>query len=84
MVFSSSGQILYASESVTSLLGYFPSELVNTSIYDITHQEDQSQLYNILLNPGNSKERQNKKGIIKTKVEPLHFQKTLFSTWNIV
>lgn len=51
MVFSSNGQIHYASESVTSLLGYLPSELANLSIYEITYQEDQSRLYNVLLEP---------------------------------
>lgn len=64
MVFSSSGRIYYVSESVTSLLGYLPNELENTTIYDITYQEDQSALYNVLLNPANTKDRRNiKKGI---------------------
>lgn len=51
MIFSSNGRIYYASESVSSLLGYLPSELTNSSIYEITYEEDQSLLYNILLNP---------------------------------
>ena len=59
MVFSSSGRIYYVSESVTSLLGYLPNELENTTIYDITYQEDQSALYNVLLNPANTKDRRN-------------------------
>ncbi|KAJ8672867.1 hypothetical protein QAD02_004127 [Eretmocerus hayati] len=50
MVFSSSGQIYYTSESITSLLGYLPSELTNSTIYEIAFQEDQSHLYNILAN----------------------------------
>ncbi|XP_011645682.1 circadian locomoter output cycles protein kaput isoform X2 [Pogonomyrmex barbatus] len=54
MVFSSNGHIYYVSESVTSLLGYLPNELENTTIYDITYQEDQPHLYNILLNPGST------------------------------
>jgi len=57
MVFSSNGHIYYVSEGVTSLLGYLPSELENTTIYDITYQEDQPRLYNILLNPGNTDKR---------------------------
>ncbi|XP_012281769.1 circadian locomoter output cycles protein kaput [Orussus abietinus] len=52
MVFSSNGRIYYASESVTSLLGYLPSELANATIYEIAYQDDQSYLYNVLLNPG--------------------------------
>ncbi|XP_029053404.2 circadian locomoter output cycles protein kaput-like isoform X1 [Osmia bicornis bicornis] len=59
MVFSSSGRIYYVSESVTSLLGYLPNELENTTIYDITYQEDQSSLYNVLLNPANTRDRRN-------------------------
>ncbi|KAG7204991.1 hypothetical protein KM043_005376 [Ampulex compressa] len=59
MVFSSNGHIYYVSESVTSLLGYLPNELENTTIYDITYQEDQSHLYNLLLNPGNARDRRN-------------------------
>ncbi|KZC11045.1 Circadian locomoter output cycles protein kaput, partial [Dufourea novaeangliae] len=59
MVFSSSGRIYYVSESVTSLLGYLPKELENMTIYDIIYQEDQSPLYNVLLNPANSRDRRN-------------------------
>ncbi|KAK9303321.1 hypothetical protein QLX08_004922 [Tetragonisca angustula] len=59
MVFSSSGRIYYVSESVTSLLGYLPNELENTTIYDITYQEDQSPLYNVLLNPAITKDQRN-------------------------
>lgn len=58
MVFSSNGRIYYASESVTSLLGYLPSELSNSTIYEITYQEDQSLLYNVLLNPINTYDSQ--------------------------
>lgn len=57
MVFSSNGRIYYVSESVTSLLGYFPNELENTTIYDITYHEDQPHLYNVLLNPGSTRDR---------------------------
>jgi len=64
MVFSSNGHIYYVSESVTSLLGYLPNELENTTIYDITYQEDQPHLYNVLLNPGSTRDRHSmKKGI---------------------
>ncbi|EFN76178.1 Circadian locomoter output cycles protein kaput [Harpegnathos saltator] len=57
MVFSSNGRIYYVSESVTSLLGYLPNELESTTIYDITYQEDQPHLYNILLNPSGARDR---------------------------
>ncbi|XP_070153011.1 circadian locomoter output cycles protein kaput isoform X2 [Polyergus mexicanus] len=57
IVFSSNGRIYYVSESVTSLLGYLPNELENTIIYNITYEEDQSHLYNILLNPGSMRDK---------------------------
>ncbi|GAB1861086.1 Circadian locomoter output cycles protein kaput [Camponotus japonicus] len=57
IVFSSNGRIYYVSESITSLLGYLPNELENTTIYNITYQEDQPHLYNVLLNPGNTRDK---------------------------
>ncbi|XP_050465248.1 circadian locomoter output cycles protein kaput isoform X2 [Cataglyphis hispanica] len=57
IVFSSNGRIYYVSESVTSLLGYLPNELENTTIYNITYQEDQPHLYNVLLNPGSTRDK---------------------------
>ncbi|KAL1456573.1 hypothetical protein WDU94_001294 [Cyamophila willieti] len=51
MVFSSSGRILYVSESITSLLRHLPSDLLNSTIYDLVYEEDHSNLYNTLLNP---------------------------------
>ncbi|XP_028155779.1 circadian locomoter output cycles protein kaput-like [Ostrinia furnacalis] len=52
MVFSASGCIYYASESITSLLGHNPSDLVNKSIFDLAYEEDRAGLYNLLQNPG--------------------------------
>ena len=64
MVFSSSGRIYYASESITSLLGYLPSELTNSTVYEIAFQEDQSHLYNVLANVGNTRDQNSiKKGL---------------------
>lgn len=57
MLFSSSGRIYYASESITSLLGYLPSELTNSTIYEIALQEDQSHLYNTLANASNTRDQ---------------------------
>ncbi|KAJ9600067.1 hypothetical protein L9F63_009636, partial [Diploptera punctata] len=54
MVFSSSGRIFYASESITSLLGHLPSDLLNMTIYDLVYEDDQSELYNVLLNPAST------------------------------
>ncbi|XP_014245918.1 circadian locomoter output cycles protein kaput [Cimex lectularius] len=51
IVFTSSGRILYASESITSLLGHFPNDLLAMTLYDIVYQGDHSELYNIFLNP---------------------------------
>ncbi|CAH0547252.1 unnamed protein product [Brassicogethes aeneus] len=57
MVFSTSGQIYYASESITSLLGHLPSEVLNMTIYELACEDEQTNLYNILLSPS-EKERQ--------------------------
>lgn len=57
MVFSSSGKIFYASESITSLLGYLQSDLMNATIYEIAYQEDQKRLYNIFMNPKESSDQ---------------------------
>lgn len=66
LVFSATGKIFYVSESVTSLLGHCPNDLLNTSLYDIVFEEDQTDLYNLMLQPNvsvdpsydNSKENQ--------------------------
>ncbi|XP_058838658.1 circadian locomoter output cycles protein kaput isoform X2 [Topomyia yanbarensis] len=50
-VFSSTGRVFYASESITSLLGHLPSDLLNMTVYDMVYEDDQNDLYNILLNP---------------------------------
>lgn len=51
VVFSTSGQIFYASENVTPLLGHHPNELLNVTIFDLAGEEDQNNLYNVLLAP---------------------------------
>ncbi|KAL9701974.1 hypothetical protein quinque_005415 [Culex quinquefasciatus] len=51
IVFSSTGRVFYASESITSLLGHLPSDLSNMTVYDMVYEDDQNDLYNILLNP---------------------------------
>ncbi|XP_033230341.1 circadian locomoter output cycles protein kaput [Belonocnema kinseyi] len=61
IVFSSSGRIYYTSESITSLLGYLPSELTNSTIYEVAYQDDQSHLYNVLLSPKNTRDHRNNK-----------------------
>ncbi|XP_051159877.1 circadian locomoter output cycles protein kaput isoform X2 [Leptopilina boulardi] len=61
IVFSSNGRIYYTSESVTSLLGYLPNELTSSTIYEIAYQDDQSYLYNLLLNPENLRDQRNNK-----------------------
>ncbi|XP_046734871.1 LOW QUALITY PROTEIN: circadian locomoter output cycles protein kaput [Diprion similis] len=50
IVLSSNGRISYASQNVTSLLGHLPTDLANTSIYDIVYQDDHALLYNVLTN----------------------------------
>lgn len=49
IVFSVSGQIFYASESIMSLLGHVPSDVLNMTIFELTNEEEHSNLqYNIL------------------------------------
>ncbi|XP_053952767.1 circadian locomoter output cycles protein kaput [Anastrepha ludens] len=51
IVFSGIGSICYASESITPLLGYLPSDLVNMTIFDLTYEMDHESLLNAFLNP---------------------------------
>ncbi|XP_045490298.1 circadian locomoter output cycles protein kaput isoform X3 [Pieris rapae] len=53
MVFSTTGRIFYVSEGITSLLGHTPSDVVNTTIFDLAFEEDRPNLYNMLQNTGN-------------------------------
>ncbi|XP_022833226.1 circadian locomoter output cycles protein kaput-like isoform X3 [Spodoptera litura] len=54
MVFSATGQIYYVSESITSLLGHNPADVVNKSIFDLACEDDRPSLYNLLQNPGSA------------------------------
>ncbi|XP_036670677.3 circadian locomoter output cycles protein kaput isoform X4 [Drosophila suzukii] len=51
IVFSSMGSIFYASESITSQLGYLPQDLYNMTIYDLAYEMDHEALLNIFMNP---------------------------------
>ncbi|CAH0390848.1 unnamed protein product [Bemisia tabaci] len=51
IVFSLSGQIIYISESITSLLGHLPSDLLNSSVYDLVSEEDYKEIFNVLNHP---------------------------------
>ena len=48
MVLGTDGHILYTSESLASLLGYLPSSLHNTTLYEIVSDSDKIPLYNTL------------------------------------
>lgn len=50
LVFTQQGVILYASESVTSLLGHLPSDMVNKSVYDYVGKTESANLHNLLYN----------------------------------
>lgn len=50
LVFTQQGVILYASESVTSLLGHLPSDMVNRSVYDYVGKAESANLHNLLFN----------------------------------
>ncbi|GLV45670.1 Clock [Carabus blaptoides fortunei] len=49
VVFAASGHIHYVSESITALLGHPPSDLLNTTIYDLVWEEEQAALYQALV-----------------------------------
>ncbi|XP_046673431.1 circadian locomoter output cycles protein kaput isoform X1 [Homalodisca vitripennis] len=51
IVFSSSGKIIYVSESVATLLGHHPNSLLNKQVYDFVSEHDRERLYNMFLNP---------------------------------
>ncbi|XP_045464714.1 circadian locomoter output cycles protein kaput isoform X2 [Harmonia axyridis] len=57
ILFSTSGQIFYTSESVISLLGYLPENLIKMTLYEITHEAERNNLYNILMNPPKEEEQ---------------------------
>merc|ERR1719400_1925424 len=48
LVLGTDGHILYTSESLASLLGYLPSSLHNTTLYEIVADGDKIPLYNPL------------------------------------
>lgn len=48
LVFTQQGNILYASESITSLLGHLPKDLINRSLYDFVHDTERNSLHNLL------------------------------------
>ncbi|XP_065162464.1 circadian locomoter output cycles protein kaput isoform X2 [Atheta coriaria] len=58
LVFSTTGQIFYASENMTSLLGHLPNDVLGMTIYELTSEEEQNDLYNILLRGPNNDEGQ--------------------------
>ena len=48
LVLVTDGHILYTSESMASLLGYMPTSLHNTTLYEIVSDNDKIPLYNTL------------------------------------
>ena len=45
------GHIIYASESITSLLGYLPNDLRQMSLYELLNEDEKRHLYKLLDNP---------------------------------
>ena len=48
VVLGTDGHILYTSESLASLLGFLPSSLHNTTLYEMVADSDKIPLYNTL------------------------------------
>ncbi|XP_037803864.1 circadian locomoter output cycles protein kaput-like, partial [Penaeus monodon] len=51
MTVSCSGRVLYTSESITSLMGYLPSDLAGTPLYDLMLEEERGEMKRFLSNP---------------------------------
>ncbi|XP_077863389.1 neuronal PAS domain-containing protein 2-like [Saccoglossus kowalevskii] len=45
---SDQGRIVYASDSITNLLGLLPTDYRNSTIYDLIHEKDRPEIYKIL------------------------------------
>ncbi|KAL3276130.1 hypothetical protein HHI36_020849 [Cryptolaemus montrouzieri] len=56
IIFSTDGQIFYISESVISLLGHTPEKLEKTTIFDIAHEAERTNLQNVLSHPPSQEE----------------------------
>ena len=54
LVLGTDGHILYTSESLASLLGYLPSSLHNTTLYEMVADTDKIPLYNTLNTSNNA------------------------------
>ncbi|KAF5278976.1 hypothetical protein FQA39_LY05654 [Lamprigera yunnana] len=57
IVFSTSGQIYHASDNITSLLGHLPNDVLNTTIYEMASEKEQTTLCNVLFSPRDKEEQ---------------------------
>ncbi|KAG8188804.1 hypothetical protein JTE90_009193 [Oedothorax gibbosus] len=77
IVFSCNGQILYTSESTSSLLGYLPTRIYS-SVFDIIHDMDKSSLYKLISNPPSSNNSMSKDSFVNISLHmkrgPIHPQ----------
>ncbi|GFN77785.1 circadian locomoter output cycles protein kaput [Plakobranchus ocellatus] len=48
VVFNHHGKVLFTSDSVTSLLGHLPTDLINNSLYDLMHEDDRLKFFSLL------------------------------------
>ncbi|KAK3758303.1 hypothetical protein RRG08_004124 [Elysia crispata] len=48
VVFNHHGKVLFTSDSVTSLLGHLPTDLINNSLDDLMHEDDKLKFFNLL------------------------------------
>ncbi|PIK34024.1 putative circadian locomoter output cycles protein kaput [Apostichopus japonicus] len=49
IVFSQQGHILYASDSIISLLRHLPKDLKSSTIYELVHEDDRPEIFKILM-----------------------------------
>ncbi|XP_060067671.1 circadian locomoter output cycles protein kaput-like [Ylistrum balloti] len=98
-VFTQQGSILYVSESITSLLGYLPNDLVNKYVYSYIHENEKQNLYNMLfhfsmLSPEEMEKEKNQlsfschfqRGSLRSEESNVYESVTFtgFQYWNVV
>lgn len=98
-VFTQQGRFLYVSESITSLLGHLPDDLVNKYVYSYVHENEKQNLYNMLfhfsmLSPEEMEKEKNQmkfschfqRGSLKAEENDVYESVTFtgFQYWNVV
>lgn len=84
LVLGTDGHILYTSESLASLLGYLPSSLHNTTLYEMVADSDKIPLYNTLNASNNIESGDQFQVGLKEERLDIHMSKYFSSLKNIM